>query len=320
VRPSERFRECLKRRDASPYNHRRAFEHRRLGEVYAHTARLEEAHLAFREAIDLSTRCANWRTVRDTQQGRRQISGASLVAGRAAGHAVAVRTGPEVWHRRGRLAHVFRVLEQERRGYLEVIDEGTARPTGQAVRWNVAHRDGSWHMAVTVLVVDEAGRVALQSAAKPTRTADGTCRPRAPGHRRVRSGCRRARGARGNSGLVLNPQQMRRVNGPYAFRKVGRPDVTADHHDGPRSYVYRTNKTNWERTSVFVVKREEEQGRFVTGPGRALSIRWVALADAAAEARAQPERFARRAEAPGRAGRDFGGGPANDRAVPRPTV
>jgi len=48
--------------------------------------------------------------------------------------------------------------------------------------------------------------------------------------------------------------------GPYAFRKVGRPDVTPITTTGPRSYVYRTNKTNWERTSVFVVKREEEQG------------------------------------------------------------
>ena len=54
------------------------------------------------------------------------------------------------------------LYEKAKASYLPVIDAESAEPTGQAVRWDVAHDQGWWHASVSVLVVDGQGRIALQ--------------------------------------------------------------------------------------------------------------------------------------------------------------
>ena len=63
----EIFRECLEERTADPWDHRRAFEYRRLGQVYALRKNFLEATKAFSEAKAISARCGQWRYVREVE-------------------------------------------------------------------------------------------------------------------------------------------------------------------------------------------------------------------------------------------------------------
>ncbi len=73
-----KFKECLKERGSGPTNHRRAFEHRRLGDVYALTGRPEDAENEFKKALDISESCGDRRYVKETKQDRARLLGGGL--------------------------------------------------------------------------------------------------------------------------------------------------------------------------------------------------------------------------------------------------
>lgn len=94
--------------------------------------------------------------------------------------------------------------------------------------------------------------------------------------------------------MVVHPERLIHLGKPYEFRKVGTPSVTRDGHESPTSYRYRTDKTNCDRVSVFILRlSEEEKKQIVTGDQEAgQSVRWLSLSEAAREAEMAPERFA----------------------------
>ena len=69
----KRFWACLREQANDRWNHRVAYDHRRLGEVYALTGRLMKAKAAFQRAMDISIRCGNRRYVREIRKEQSRI-------------------------------------------------------------------------------------------------------------------------------------------------------------------------------------------------------------------------------------------------------
>lgn len=162
------------------------------------------------------------------------------------------------------------------------------------MRWDIAHTEGCRHASVTVLAVDGQGNLALQQRGE--RESRGRWDSSVAGHQDVGESDPLAavRETQEELGVVVHPERLIRLGKPYGFRKVGTPSVTHDGHEGPTSYRYRTDKTNCERVSVFILRlSEEEKKQIVTGDQEAVqSVRWLPLSEAAREAEMDPERFA----------------------------
>jgi 8-oxo-dGTP pyrophosphatase MutT (NUDIX family)/tetratricopeptide (TPR) repeat protein len=284
---------CKSERDKDEFNHRRAYEYRRLGQVYALTERRDEARAAFDEALAISARCADWRYVKEVRSDIARFLVAPYLKEelpeRVSLPDLAARFHVEQSH----LAEAFRLLADERRGYLEIIDEETGMVTGQAARWDVIHSEGCWHASVTVIVVDERGILGLQLRGESD--SRGRWDASVTGHQDVGESdlVAAVREMREELGVVAEPERLVRVGDPYEFCKRGEPTITRDHHENPTSYLYRTGKMNRERVSVFIVKiSEEEKAKIKTGQAAALEVRWESATEAAREAQAVPDRFA----------------------------
>jgi 8-oxo-dGTP pyrophosphatase MutT (NUDIX family) len=186
------------------------------------------------------------------------------------------------------------LYEKAKASYLPVIDAESAEPTGQAVRWDVAHDQGWWHASVSVLVVDGQGRIALQQRGETD--SQGRWDISVGGHVDIGDDDVSAavREIEEEIGLALSPEWLTRFLAPYAFRKVGTRSVTQDGHETATAYTYRTNKVNRERISVFIVRisEREKQDMVVGGETGATQIRWVKPMAAVREVEQDPSRFA----------------------------
>jgi tetratricopeptide (TPR) repeat protein len=294
----EKFQRCASMRGQEPYDHRRAYEHRRLGQVYAMTGRSDEALAAFQESIDISTRCANPRYTQLTEQDLRKfITAPARIAeerpAEAALQALAARFGIVKAHEGG-IEDAFRALDGRGVSYLDVLDERTARRTGRVVRWDVAHSLGIWHGTVMVLVADCRGRIVLQRRGE--QDSRGRWDISVSGHLAVgEPDCVGAvRETLEELGLALMPEQLQRVGRSLQFRKVGSPLVDGDGHENAFSYRYRTSRDNRERATLFVVclEKGQEAGLSLRGTGATLAARWRPFEEAIEHARRSPRQFA----------------------------
>ncbi|MFQ5810398.1 MAG: NUDIX domain-containing protein, partial [Armatimonadota bacterium] len=291
----KKFTKCRRRRGSSPYDHRRAYEHRRLGQVYALTRRLDDAASAFAQAIAISRDCGSSHYVEQTERDIVTFLkiAAPLLADRP--RLVSLRKLKKRLKADERqLVEAFRILSRHDGEYLEVIDEQSARPTGDAVRWDVAHSEGHWHASVMLLLADDRARVLLQKRGEaPSR---GRLDVSVAGHVDIGETDESAavREAGEEVGIDVDPQRLIRIGKPYQFRKVGSPRVQQDRHTSRFSYVYRTDKRNRERTSVFVLTLSKQEAAHLTPPrdGGALSLHWRPLANAVRDAHKRPARFA----------------------------
>lgn len=290
----EKFEQCLRERGDDEYNHRRAFEYRRLGQVYALMERFEDAQQAFAEAVIISKRCGDWRYVWRTRKDIARFVITPYLRKEQPETIVLSELAHRFDVEKDDLMDVFHLLEAERLGYLEVIDAESAEPTGQIVRWDVAHREDWWHTSVAVLIVDDKGNLALQQRGESH--SRGRWDVSAAGHVDVGEDdiSAVAREAQEELGIALSPERLIRFGAPYEFRKIGAPSVTYDVHESPTFLRYRTDKVNYERVSAFAAKvLDEEKQQLVTGrKDGALAVRWLQPADAIGESVIYPERFA----------------------------
>ncbi len=72
------FRTSLQRRGNDPFDHRRAFEHHRLGNVCAATGRTEEARRYYEESLRISDNCGDHRYARKTRIDLEQLRSDSI--------------------------------------------------------------------------------------------------------------------------------------------------------------------------------------------------------------------------------------------------
>ena len=294
VEAEARFQQCLSERGDNPWNYRRAYEYRRLGQVYALTERFAEAQAAFLEALSISRACGNQRYIHHVQRDMARF----LVAPQLLRERPPFVSLPQLAQQFGveptYLREAFYLLYAARDGYLDVVEADTARPTGQIVRWDVAHAEGWWHTAVVVIVLDSQGQIAWQQRGETE--SRGKWDVSVAGHVMVGEDDLSAamRETAEELGLQVSPERLTRMGKPGEFRKMGAPVVVTDGYGDLTTYAYRTNKRNYERFSLFVVTiAEAEKAHIVVGDtSAALAIAWHSLFESAQAARERPEQFA----------------------------
>ena len=271
-----KFKKCLDERLNVTTNHRRAFEYRRLGDVYALTGRATEAEAAFSTALDVSRSCGDWRYIEEIRQDRSKFLLVAFLRTHKPPSVNLLGLCSKFEIKKRGLCEAFAILGAAHEGYLEVIDEDSARPTGRAARWEVIHSTGLWHASVAVLVADSRGRVALQRRGEPD--SYGKWDISAAGHLDVGESDLHAavREVHEELQLEIGDAELARMGRPYQYRKVGGPAVRCDKHESATAYVYWRSIKNQERISLFVAKVSEKLKRQIraSGVGAALSIEW----------------------------------------------
>jgi len=290
----EKFLQCLRERGESPWNHRRAYSYRRLGQVYAQTGRVKKAAEAFREALAISSRCGDWRYVAETEADILEF----LVLTQAEGDCPKLESVLEEAARFGlddkSVSRGFRELARRGHGYLEVVDPRTAKTTGEVVSFQRAHEKGYWHATVTVLIADAAGEVALQKRLE--KSSQGKWDASVTGHVDIGESDVEAavRETREELWLDVSPDRLVGIGPPRRFKKCGKPRVAKDRHESRFSYVYSRAGKNNERVSLFALRLSDEE----TKRERARDeedrppIRWLSLRQVEREVNRDPARFA----------------------------
>lgn len=254
------FKQCLAEREDVPTNHRRAFEYRRLGDVYALTGRISESEKAIEQALDISIGCGNWRYVSEIDEDRDLRSRVVQYLKRANKEDIVAlqQLSGQLTVGRLQLRQAFARLSSEQDGFLEVVDEHTGRPTGPVARWETVHGRGLWHASIAVLVADRTKSIALQRRVESD--SFGKWDISVAGHLDVGETDIQAaiRETREELGLDIDSAMLVRVGKPYQYWKVGSPGVTSDEHESANGYVYRKNNDNRERISLFVLGVTDE--------------------------------------------------------------
>ncbi len=138
----EKYQQCFIERGKMGWDHRRAYEHRRLGEVYALTNRNEQAYAEFGIALSISNECGHRNYATRVQENRivyldipgtleNEMPEIIILA------QLAMRFNTKI----SSLAPAFRVLWKRKIGYLPEISSKTGKPTGRAIRWDIAHSE-----------------------------------------------------------------------------------------------------------------------------------------------------------------------------------
>ena len=95
------------------------------------------------------------------------------------------------------------------------------------------------------------------------------------------------------TGLLLESTRLCRVYESHRLVKQGSPGIRKDRHESEIRYLYRTNKVNNERASLFVVRvaEGEELQPMDVGSGQT-RFEWLSLDEAVDQAKQHPDRFA----------------------------
>lgn len=154
------------------------------------------------------------------------------------------------------------MLEREIPEYFEVVDE-KGMPTGILKQRDAVHREGDWHLAVSILIFDKEGNLLLQKraphVAEPNRweaSASGHIAPGETPHEAI------VRELKEEIGLELDGTDLILIGEENQFIKVGRNDVEEDGFVGDIYFHYSDNPSNnAERLTLFmyVVSDEEKK-------------------------------------------------------------
>lgn len=294
-----KFKKCIYKRGDDKWNYRRAYAHRRLGQIFALENHIEDARIAFHNSSEISKRCGhqryvdetNWdvtafidepeRLLRDTPQC---VSLANLKK-RFPEH-----RSPEV-----QIAHIFRVLKERRHYYLEILHDETAEPTDLAATEDTIHQDGLRHGTVALLLYDPRKHFLVQRRhEKPSfRLWDISV----AGHIDIGEKAERTavREAYEEVGVLLDANKLIQLGEDREFRKEGRPDVERDEHLTSSSYVYKTKgRINRECITAYIAEvqtrgmAELESRRTVPG----LETKWMTALQAHAATQKSPIQYA----------------------------
>lgn len=290
-RAEEIFKQCLQERGTEGWDHRRAYEYRRLAQVYAIRNRVKDAHEAFSQALDISSNCGNEKYVKEIHTDIKLfLDIPDSIAADNPNSLVLKELATVHDVNESMLSASFTVLEHRGLFYLPVVSAETGDQTGEVVPWSSAHGEGYWHATVLVLVIDVEGRLALQVREEPD--SRGKMDVSVSGHQAVDETdivCA-IREASEELGIVIGAAKLRRLFDPYKLVKEGNPDIRNDEHKTPYHYLYKTEKVNRERTSVFLVKDERQIER--VPPTDTMRIHWIPFDEAVDMANKKPEGFA----------------------------
>jgi tetratricopeptide (TPR) repeat protein/8-oxo-dGTP pyrophosphatase MutT (NUDIX family) len=291
-----RFKRCRRLRGTDPWNRRRAYEYRRLGQVYALEGRFDQSRRAFERAVEISINCGDRRYLRHIRDDIVTFVDAPVSLLDDSPKTMLLADLPDTLCNNERLLPwTFRVLDRRKHGYLRVLHADSGDPTDDIARFDVAHQEGLWHAAVLVVIMDEHDNVLLQQRGEEH--SYGKWDVSVAGHIGVGEDdvVAAIRETAEELGMIVAPDELLPVESSYQFRKEGRPQMMEEEgHIDPFSYVYRTDKFNRERISVFRVCVTAAHKREINGDGprSALQAEWRPWTRVVAEARDHPERFA----------------------------
>lgn len=269
----KKFSRCMRRRRKQGF--RKAYEHRRLGQVYGITERFEKARDAFSKSTDISTQSGNWRYVGKTRSDTLNF----LILPYLRKKNAAVFSLPDISEHLGTdralLLQGFRQFKEKGKSYLEIIDKEFNRPTGQVARQDVIHRDGMWHTSVIVLILDDERNIIMQQNSE---SDSYIWEVSVRGHQDIGESdiLAAVRCVNEKLGLTIDPDSLIRLGKPYQFNI----DDEAD-------------KNNRERMSAFILKISGEQKQKIASVGedKAQTMKWLSFANAITNARSNPEQF-----------------------------
>lgn len=265
------FEQCLcerKRRGQS--DHRQAYDYRRLAQVFALLGDFGKARQNFKKAIEISNDYDNTRYSKLATRELTLFVDAPLYIKKERPEVINlgelqarfpsfVDEGYEDKNVAACFKSTFRVLAKQKLYYLEEIDPESGIPTGECVAWDTVHTKGIWHRTIGVLVIDDSDLVILQKRVE--RDSLGKWDLSATGHVDVGETDEEAalRETWEELGVLLSPNQLRRIEEPYAFHKRGDPNLESDEYTNSHLFQYHSNSKNYEHVSLFVIKITEEQ-------------------------------------------------------------
>lgn len=261
------FRECLRQRSDNPWNYRRAYEFRRLGQVHSRRGRIDAAGEALLESLDISRRTGNLRYVRMSLEDL----GEYVVGPRVEACGVdAIDFAPlcgEFGLEPDDLPWLFRGLRRRGLGFLEEFDGWTMRSLERAIAWDVAHCGRHWHHVVSVVATGPAGQVLIQRRGEEQ--SRGRWDISVSGHVEVAEAPAEtaARETREELGISISADQLESVVEPGLLRKIGHPAVVHDRAVGESLYLYRTDKRNYEWCTIYRVCLSHDEVRRARSPG-----------------------------------------------------
>ena len=289
----EKLKQCLHERGDQSWNHRPAHDYHRLAQVCSLTGRKDQALESLWRGAEISTACDDLRYAQEIRESIAEFIVAPALLRKREDAVSLSELASEYRIDVADLAIAFRATERKNRCYVAEIDEHTAEQTGFAVLAKEVHETGWWHSTVSVLLIDEKGRVAIQergeepSRGKQDVSAAGHI---VPGEDDLSSAVRETEE---ELGIGLDTDRLTRLGARYEFRKEGSPSVAADEHKSPTHYVYKTNMTNCERISVFLARIPDDEKPGIPGNGHtAQNVEWMSLSEAARAAKEQPQIYA----------------------------
>lgn len=287
-----KFRQCKTEMTESLSGHRRAYALRGLGVALTQRGQLEEAKAELIEARRVCDKYFDTRYRLKVLTSLVDVAAAAI--GRSRNRTVVL---DKIRHEFGLddefLRLVFTRLRSSGLRYVDLIDAESGTETGEAVTHESAHERGEWHSTVHIVVFehrDRAGYVLLRR--RPSEPSQGRWDLSASGHRDVGENDTDAavRKAFDELGLRIDKTRLRRFGSQAEFRKVGSPVTKDDRHEDVRTFAYRCDAFNKERTTLFLYGVDAGEREKVTGNGRAV-CQWLTLSDALAEAQKESGRF-----------------------------
>lgn len=158
------------------------------------------------------------------------------------------------------------MFKEEIPEYFEIVNKDTASPTGVLKQRDAVHRDGDWHLAVSILIFDKDGNLLIQKRA-PHIAEPGRWEVSASGHLAPGETPQMAivRELEEEIGLRVKIEDLIPIGELNQFIKIGRRDVRESHFEGG-AYIHHSDDppNNAERLSLFMyVVSDEEKAKLL---------------------------------------------------------
>ncbi len=182
-RAKERFEACLENRETGDWNVRRAYEYRRLGQVYALMGDVDGAARAFKRAIDISIASGNSRYVGQTREDDRVYRAVHALRERQPQTVDLSELATEFALKEAEVARAFRIVSEHSDGaheaYVEELDGETLESKGRAVR-RLTSRTPTIAATTSSAAVSSRSRASATPSSPSSPCATWSSRPKLP--------------------------------------------------------------------------------------------------------------------------------------------
>ena len=261
--------------------------------VYLAQGRFEESAKQFRKALAISKRCQNLRYSKKIEKNISELLIKRLLQKKLPDQLSRFGISKGFQLSDSQIYDIFSSLKRSGFEYLNVLDADTKKPTEEYVLHNNAHKLGLWHATISVLLVDKIDGhqyILLRGRTndKPERRWDVSASGhRIPGEADLAAAVRKVQD---EIGLTITQRQIKRFGSEGEFCKEGAPRNKRERYKDPKYYIYKTNETNFEVTSVFICFVNNHQRKILTSLAKSV-IKWDKLSQVSQAIQNAPHLF-----------------------------